>query len=59
MVRSVQVYSNLILVTESFFNFLFSENQKVNDPLFDLQAKLLLWFSLTNSVFDYVNISLR
>lgn len=27
--------------------------------MFDLQAKLLLWFSLTNSVFDYVNISLR
>ena len=62
MVRSVQVYSNLILVTESFFNFkqfFFSENQKVKNPLFDLQAKLLLWFSLTNSVFDYVNISLR
>ena len=42
-----------------FYIILFSENQKVKDPLFDLQAKLLLWFSLTNSVFDYVNISLR
>ena len=46
-------------VVFQFYIILFSENQKVKNPLFDLQAKLLLWFSLTNSVFDYVNISLR
>ena len=46
-------------VVFQFYIILFSENQKLKDPSFDLQAKLLLWFSLTNSVFDYVNISLR